>query len=190
MKMQLLKEQSDLTTNGTEDDLENLPFKQDLSWGNNDVIILVDTPMLDTCIKSRTEPYPKRTAKIYQFPDIKVLLDVADNINATNDLDTTENKLEDSKGGAPKMEAMPILSSYIKAAMAASVVEKLEDGTYYASISLCPGVWANENTKVEALVVLREVLEEWLVLKLMDRDSLPSFSGIELNKVVEECWDQ
>lgn len=189
--MKLSKEQNNFTTSDTRGNLKDMCQKIDLSFTFNDDIILIEAPTLGTCVTSGTESYSKHTAKIYKFPEGKVLLDIADDIYATGDSDyILEDSLEDSKGGAPKMEAMPILSSYIESAMAASEIETLEDGTYYAHISLCPGVWANEETKEQALIVLREVFEEWLIFKLRDRDPLPSFHGIEINKVVEECWDQ
>jgi predicted RNase H-like HicB family nuclease len=49
----------------------------------------------------------------------------------------------------------------------------------------CPGVWANEKTPEECKNTLREVLEEWLLLELLDNDPLPELDGISL-KVVEE----
>ncbi|WP_409375860.1 type II toxin-antitoxin system HicB family antitoxin [Candidatus Sordicultor fermentans] len=48
----------------------------------------------------------------------------------------------------------------------------------------CPGVWANEKTLEECRDVLKEVLEEWIVLKLRNGDQLPSIGGINLNIVV------
>ncbi len=84
------------------------------------------------------------------------------------------------------LETRPILSSYIKAAMSSSKIERLSDGSYYAEIPECPGVWANEDTKELCISILREVIEEWIVLKLLDHDPLPVLDGIELGKVVEE----
>ncbi|MBC7077967.1 MAG: type II toxin-antitoxin system HicB family antitoxin [Synergistales bacterium] len=63
----------------------------------------------------------------------------------------------------------------------------LEDGTFFGEISSCPGVWANEKTLEMCRNVLREVLEEWLILKLRDGDPLPSIGGISLNVIAAEA---
>lgn len=43
-----------------------------------------------------------------------------------------------------------------------------------------PGVWANEATLDCCRQVLQEVLEEWLLLKLRDRDPIPSLGRVRL----------
>ncbi len=48
------------------------------------------------------------------------------------------------------------------------------------------GFWANEHTLEECREVLQEVLEEWLLLKLRDKDPLPLIGGIDLNRMVAE----
>lgn len=89
------------------------------------------------------------------------------------------------------MEASPVLTSYINAAMATSIIKTLDDGTYFAEIPSCPGVWVNEKTQEDCQGVLKEVFEEWLVFKLRDGDPLPSFNSLSLDiKVVDEDWSQ
>jgi predicted RNase H-like HicB family nuclease len=63
-----------------------------------------------------------------------------------------------------------VFTSFIEAAMKEARVEKFEDGSYYAEIPSCPGVWANGDTEEECLATLQEVLEEWLLFKLRDGD--------------------
>ncbi|MBI1742316.1 type II toxin-antitoxin system HicB family antitoxin [Candidatus Acetothermia bacterium] len=75
-----------------------------------------------------------------------------------------------------------MLTRYIEAAMARARYEILEDGSYYGEIPVCPGVWANEPTLETCRKILREVLEEWLLLKLQDGDPLPSIAGIRLKR--------
>jgi len=75
-----------------------------------------------------------------------------------------------------------MLSQYIDAAMAHARYEILEDGSYYGEISTCPGVWANESTLESCRKTLQEVLEEWLVLKLQDGDSIPPIAGIRIKR--------
>jgi len=86
----------------------------------------------------------------------------------------------------PKASSQGAITAYIEAALSAVRLERLNDGSYYAEIPDCPGVWANEKTEEECLQVLREVLEEWIVLKLKDNDPLPEIQGQELGKVVTE----
>ena len=84
---------------------------------------------------------------------------------------------------------MGVLTEYIEVAMQKTVLEQLSDGSWYAQIPPCPGVWANEKSPEKCKGTLREVLEEWLLLKLLDNDPLEEIDGIGL-KVVEESWNQ
>lgn len=58
--------------------------------------------------------------------------------------------------------------------------KKLEDNTWFAEISGFRGVWANGNTVEECRKELFTVLEEWIILKLRDRDSIPEVDGIKV----------
>ena len=78
---------------------------------------------------------------------------------------------------------MPILTAFTEAALHEAKYKQLEDGSFFGEIPSCPGVWANEKTQDECSDVLREVLEEWIVLKLRDGDQLPSIGDIDLNVV-------
>ena len=87
---------------------------------------------------------------------------------------------------------MGVLTSFIEAAMNKAVFEELEDSTIYGEIPQCQGVWANEKTLDKCREVLREVLEEWLVLKIRDGDIIPVIDHFDLNQsqAVEENWSQ
>ena len=82
---------------------------------------------------------------------------------------------------------MPILTAFIEAAMHEAKYKILEDGTFFGEIPSCPGVWANEKTQDECRDVLREALEEWIILKLRNGDQLPSIGGIDLNIAAYEA---
>ena len=82
---------------------------------------------------------------------------------------------------------MAILSEYVRAAMSDAEFKQLENSTFFGEVPGCSGVWANEDSIEDCRLVLQEVLEEWIVLKLRDHDALPLFSGIDLNKVVGEA---
>ena len=43
------------------------------------------------------------------------------------------------------------------------------------------GVWANKKTVEECRRELVEVLEEWIVLKLKDKDPIPKIKDIDIN---------
>ena len=73
------------------------------------------------------------------------------------------------------------LTEYIDAAIAAARFKTLEDGTYVGEIPGFQGVWSNEKSLRKCRAVLREVLEDWLVLKLRSKDPLPSVRGKRLN---------
>ena len=82
---------------------------------------------------------------------------------------------------------MPVLTNYVASAMKEATYKLLDDGSYYGEIKKCPGVWANEETLEQCRSVLQEVLEEWLLLKLRDRDPLPQLGGIDLNRATVEA---
>lgn len=80
----------------------------------------------------------------------------------------------------------PVLTSYIEAAMSNAKIEKMTNGEYFGELPDCPGVWASEITKSDCYNTLRSVLEEWIILKLMDRDTLPIINGIS----IKICWEE
>ncbi|MBI4158424.1 MAG: type II toxin-antitoxin system HicB family antitoxin [Candidatus Yanofskybacteria bacterium] len=51
----------------------------------------------------------------------------------------------------------------------------LKDETYFGSIPGFPGVWANSKTLNICKKELREVLEEWLFLKVRNKERVPGF---------------
>ena len=95
-------------------------------------------------------------------------------------------RLRHIKPQAPKgVQPMPLLTSFIEKAMSEAEYQNFADGSFYAQIPACPGVWANEETREECERDLREALEMWLLLKLRDNDTLPVMSEIDLNSIVE-----
>jgi predicted RNase H-like HicB family nuclease len=74
-----------------------------------------------------------------------------------------------------------MLSEYIQKALEKAEYKKLEDGTWFAEIPGFDGVWANADSVEECRRELLEVLEEWLILKIRDRDPVPELEGISLN---------
>jgi len=73
-----------------------------------------------------------------------------------------------------------MLSEYIQKALGNAHYKVLEDGTWFAEIPNFQGVWANGKTVEECRHELMEVLEEWLVLKIRDRDPIPEIEGVTI----------
>ena len=71
-----------------------------------------------------------------------------------------------------------MLPEYIKKALEKARYKVLEDGTWFAEIPGFEGVWANGTSVEECRQELMEVLEEWLVLKIRDRDTIPEVEGV------------
>lgn len=74
-----------------------------------------------------------------------------------------------------------MLIEYVHGALEKAEYKKLEDGTWFAEIPGFEGVWANGKTVEESRKELVDVLEEWLILKLRDKDPIPSVKGYEIN---------
>jgi predicted RNase H-like HicB family nuclease len=75
-----------------------------------------------------------------------------------------------------------ILSDYVDKANALAIYDKLEDGTFVGKIPLCKGVIAFGMTLRECEDELRSTLEDWILLGLKLRHSLPVIDGIDLNQ--------
>ncbi|HNR13685.1 MAG TPA: type II toxin-antitoxin system HicB family antitoxin [Thermodesulfobacteriota bacterium] len=73
-----------------------------------------------------------------------------------------------------------MLIEYIQGALEDAEYKRLEDGTWFAEIPAFEGVWANSQTVEQCRKELVEVLEEWLILKLRDKDPIPKVKGIDI----------
>jgi predicted RNase H-like HicB family nuclease len=73
-----------------------------------------------------------------------------------------------------------MLFEYIQKALEKAQYKILDDRTWFAEIPGFEGVWANANTVEGCRNELQEVLEEWLVLKIRDRDPIPEIEGVEI----------
>lgn len=77
-----------------------------------------------------------------------------------------------------------MLTEYISYKLARARYKILEDGAYFGEIPGLQGVWASEKTLEKCRETLREVLEEWLILKLQDGDEIPDFPAIKVREKV------
>lgn len=73
-----------------------------------------------------------------------------------------------------------MILEYCDKAIEKAEYKKLEDGTWFAEIPGFQGVWANSSTVEGCRKELITVLEEWLILKLQDRDAIPEVNGLRL----------
>ena len=78
-----------------------------------------------------------------------------------------------------------MLTEYIQAAMRKAVYEIIEDGTYYGEIPGLQGVFSNAETLEECRQVLREVLEDWILLGIHFGHPIPIVDGIDINVKAE-----
>ena len=71
-----------------------------------------------------------------------------------------------------------MFAEYLQAAMSHAVYEQLDDDkTYYGSIPGFQGVWANGNTLEATRRELEEVLEDWILFRIANHQTLPVVDG-------------
>jgi predicted RNase H-like HicB family nuclease len=73
-----------------------------------------------------------------------------------------------------------MLIEYMQKAIEIAEYKKLDDNTWFAEIAGFDGVWANGASVEECRKELMEVLEEWLFLKIQDKDPIHVLKGISL----------
>ena len=74
-----------------------------------------------------------------------------------------------------------MITEYIQAALEISQYKKIDDDSWFAEIPGFDGVWSNGRSVEECRKELVEVLEEWLILKIQDKDPVPVIKNIDLN---------
>jgi len=73
-----------------------------------------------------------------------------------------------------------MIFEYCQKAIEKAEYKKLDDGTWYAELPGFKGVWANAKTVEDCRRELIIVLEEWIILKLRDGDSVPEVDGLSV----------
>jgi len=73
-----------------------------------------------------------------------------------------------------------MIIEYCQKAIENAQYKKLDDGTWFAEIPGFKGVWANSETVEGCRNELISVLEEWLILKLRDKNRVPEVDGLKL----------
>lgn len=72
-----------------------------------------------------------------------------------------------------------MLSEFLRKKLAGAKYKLLKDGSYFGEIPGIKGVWADARTLEACRSELREVLEDWLLLKVSDHEAVPGlkFTG-------------
>ncbi len=68
-----------------------------------------------------------------------------------------------------------MLSDYISKKLKQARFKLLQDESYFGEIPGLKGVWASAPTREDCQKELEEVLEDWLFLKIRDRERVPDF---------------
>ena len=68
-----------------------------------------------------------------------------------------------------------MLSEFILKKLREAQYKLLKDRSYFGEIASLRGVWANANNLEDCRKELQEVLEDWLLLKVRDRENVPGF---------------
>ena len=71
-----------------------------------------------------------------------------------------------------------MIIEYCQKAIEKAQYRNLDDGTWFAEIPGFQGVWANGGTVESCRKELITVLEEWLILKLRDRNPVPEKASV------------
>ncbi len=78
-----------------------------------------------------------------------------------------------------------MISNFIAASLKKAKYKKIGDGTYWGDIKGLRGVWANAKTLNKCKEEMKEVLEEWLIIKIRHGDPIPGLTlGSFLNRKV------
>jgi predicted RNase H-like HicB family nuclease len=75
-----------------------------------------------------------------------------------------------------------MLTEYINTAMKCAHYEIMEDGRYWGEIRGFRGVWADGDSLEECREILREALEDWILVGLHLNHKIPIIDGINLNR--------
>jgi predicted RNase H-like HicB family nuclease len=73
-----------------------------------------------------------------------------------------------------------MIIEYCQKAIERAEYKKLADGSWFADIPGFQGVWANGDSVEQCRNELVTVLEEWLLLKVRDDDSVPDVAGLKV----------
>lgn len=97
-----------------------------------------------------------------------------------------ENKASDGVLANKGFSQFPeeLVKSYIEACMRRTLTEVTEEGRYFLTIPVLGQVWAEAKTEKHAELQLKEILSQWVMMKIEDQDrDLPVIETIDLNRL-------
>ena len=68
-----------------------------------------------------------------------------------------------------------MLNEFISKKLSEAKYKLLKNGTYFGEIPGLRGVWASAKSLEDCREELREVIEDWLLLKIRDHERVPGF---------------
>lgn len=78
-----------------------------------------------------------------------------------------------------------MLSEFIEKKLKAGRYKLLKDGSYFGEIPGLKGVWANAKNLEDCREELKSALEDWILFKLKDGDTIPSLKiGVDRRYLV------
>jgi len=100
---------------------------------------------------------------------------------------TSQTRIDEARSspafGTLAEDQVRLSTTYVEAARKRAVIERLEDGLWYAEVPELRGVWSDGADPFACLDALTGVIEDWIVLKLRDHDAdFPILDGIDLNQ--------
>ena len=69
-----------------------------------------------------------------------------------------------------------MLSEFIERKLKKASYKLLKNGSYFGEIPGLNGVWANAKNLEDCRKELKEVLEDWLLLKIRDKEKISGFA--------------
>ncbi|MEK7124378.1 MAG: type II toxin-antitoxin system HicB family antitoxin [Patescibacteria group bacterium] len=69
-----------------------------------------------------------------------------------------------------------MFSEYISKKLKSACYKILKDGTYFGEIPGLRGVWADAKNLEDCRQELKEVLEDWFLLKVSSKEKIPGFA--------------
>ncbi len=81
-----------------------------------------------------------------------------------------------------------MISDFIARKLKFARYKLLKDGMYFGEIPGIKGVWAHAKNLEDCRDELKEVLEDWLLLKVRDREKVPGFEiKVDQRKLVRHA---
>ena len=74
-----------------------------------------------------------------------------------------------------------MLIGYIEAAMLHAEFEQMENERWFGAIPVCPGLWAEADSRETCRQQLQSTLEDWILIKVRHCDSMPVIADLDIN---------